>query len=280
MQPVSSESERSIKAAGGGHISYEDRGRGEPALLLLPGWASSRRVFDPVVPQLAASRRVLSLDLRGHGRSSRDVGDFGFAQLTDDAVAVIEASGARTVIPVALSHAGWLALELRKRLGDRIPKLILLDWIILDPPAPFLNALAALQENESWRQVRDQLFAMWRADTDNEQLSAFLSTDMGEYPFEMWARAGREIASSYRRHGNPLNALAALQPPVPVLHIYAQPDDPGYLNAQQAFAVDHPWFHVEKLRARTHFPMFETPSAVTGAIDAFVDSNSSQSRAG
>lgn len=276
MQPASSESERFVKAAGGAHISYEDRGRGEPTLLLLPGWASSRRVFAPVVTQLAASRRVLSLDLRGHGRSSRDVGDFGLAQLTDDAVAVIEESGAQTVIPVALSHAGWLALELRQRLGDRIPKLILLDWIILDPPAPFLSALAALQENESWRQVRDQLFAMWRADTANEQLSEFLSTDMGEYKFETWARAGREIASSYRRHGNPLNALAALQPPIPVLHIYAQPDDPGYLNAQQAFAVDHPWFHVEKLRARTHFPMFETPSAVIAAIDAFADRDSSQ----
>ena len=269
MQP-SSESERFVETSGGAHISYEDRGHGEPALLLLPGWASSRRVFAPVVSQLAASRRVLSWDMRGHGRSSRDVGDFGLAQVTDDAVAVIEASGARHVIPVALSHAGWLALELRKRLGDRIPMLVLLDWIILDPPPPFLDALAALQANESWREVRDRLFSMWLADTDNEQLSAFLSSDMGEYTFETWARAGREIASSYRADGNPLKALAALQSPVPVLHIYAQPDDPAYLDAQQAFAAEHPWFHVVKLHARTHFPMFETPSAVTDAINAFV----------
>lgn len=264
------ENERVVTTTDAVRLHYQDRGRGEPTLLLLPGWASSSRAFAPLITGLAASHRVLSLDLRGHGRSSRDVGDFGLAQLTDDVVAVIEESGARTIVPVALSHAGWLAIELRKRLGPRISKLILLDWIILDPPPPFLGALEALQAEESWRGVRDQLFEMWLAGTGNEQRSNFLSNDMGEYPFDMWARAGREIASSYRSHGNPLRALAALQPPVPTLHVYAQPEDAAYLGAQQAFAAEHPWFDVVKLRARTHFPMFEVPSAVADAITAFV----------
>lgn len=270
MQSAPFENERFVMTSDAVRLSYEDRGRGEPALLLLPGWASSRRAFTPLISGLAASHRVLALDPRGHGRSSRNVGDFGLAQLTDDAVAVIEESGARTVVPVALSHAGWLAMELRKRLGPRIPKLILLDWIVLDPPPPFLGALDALQVSESWRGVRDQLFEMWLAGTANEQLSDFLSNDMGEYRFDMWARAGREIANSYRSHGNPLSALAALQPPVSTLHIYAQPDDPAYLDVQQAFAMEHPWFRVVKLRARTHFPMFEAPSEVIDTITAFV----------
>lgn len=33
---------------------------------------------------------------------------------------------------------------------------------------------------------------------------------------------------------SPLQALATLDPPAPVLHVYAQPEDPGYLAAQQA----------------------------------------------
>jgi hypothetical protein len=41
---------------------------------------------------------------------------------------VIEASQAQHVVPVALSHAGWVAIELRRRLGALIPKLVLLDW--------------------------------------------------------------------------------------------------------------------------------------------------------
>jgi len=93
---------------------------------------------------------------------------------------------------------------------------------------------------------------------------------MGSYGFDMWARAGREIAAAYAREGNPLQALAALNPPVPVLHLYAQPDDPGYLQAQHAFAASYPWFHVQKLAAHSHFPMFEVPEAMAQAIEEFV----------
>lgn len=259
-----------LSAPGNVTISYEDLGHGEPALLLIPGWASSRAAFAPLEPHLAKSHRVLSLDPRGHGRSTRDVPDFGLAEVVDDAQAVIEQSGAHSVIPVALSHAGWAAIELRKRLDDRIPKIVFLDWIILDPPPPFLGALGALQSESTWREVRDQLFSMWLAGTNHPQLSEFLREDMGSYPFEMWARAGREIAKAYRENGNPIRALSALRPPVPVLHIYAQPPDPGYLDAQKTIAANEPWFHVEKLDAQTHFPMFETPEHLAGVIERFV----------
>jgi len=78
------------------------------------------------------------------------------------------------------------------------------------------------------------------------------------------------LKAAYAEAGSPLRALATLDPPVPVLHLYAQPDDPGYLAAQQSFAGAHPWFRVEKLQARSHFPMFEVPEAVAAAIEEFV----------
>ena len=70
--------------------------------------------------------------------------------------------------------------------------------------------------------------------------------------------------------GSPLQALATLDPPVPVLHLYAQPDDPGYLAAQQSFAAAHPWFQVSKVEARSHFPLYEAPDAMALAITRFV----------
>ena len=39
------------------------------------------------------------------------------------------------------------------------------------------------------------------------------------------------------------------------LHRYSQPEDPGYLRAQQSFAATHAWFSVRKLDAHSHFPM-------------------------
>jgi pimeloyl-ACP methyl ester carboxylesterase len=82
--------------------------------------------------------------------------------LADDALAVIEASQADRVVLVAMSHAGWVAIELRRRLGARIPKLVLLDWIVLEAPPPFLTVLQALQDPAEWQQTREQLFCGFR----------------------------------------------------------------------------------------------------------------------
>lgn len=254
-------------------ISYDDSGdsgNGEPALLLLPGWCGSRAVFNRLAARCASHRRVLSLDWRGHGQSEASSGDFDTGGLVEDALAVIAASKAEQVVPVALSHAGWVAVELRRRLGARIPKLVLLDWIVLDAPPPFLEALQSLQNPAQWKDARDRLFQMWLHGLDIPELAAYLHKDMGTYTFDMWARAGREISSAYREAGNPLRALAALDAPVPVLHMYAQPDDSGYLAAQQSFAAEHPWFEVVKLDARSHFPMLEVPDEMAVHIEEFI----------
>lgn len=263
--PASPESP-SLRAAG---ISYEDQGRGEPALLFMPGWCGSRAVCGPLAAGCAAHRRTLALDWRGHGQSQAPGEDFGAKELVDDALAVIEASGAQQVVPVALSHAGWVAIELRRRLGARVPKLVLLDWIMLEAPPPFLAALHALQDPALWQQTREQLFAMWTHGADIPEVSRYVHDDMGSYGFGMWSRAGREISAAYAKT-NPLRALSALEPPVPVLHLYAQPDDPAYLAAQQSLSAAHPWFQVRKLDARTHFPMLEAQAPIVVAIERFL----------
>jgi pimeloyl-ACP methyl ester carboxylesterase len=250
-------------------IDFDDQGTGEPALLFLPGWCGSRAVFRRLAGLCSQRRRVLSLDWRGHGASAPAQGDFGSAQLLEDALAVIEASGARQVVPVALSHAGWVAIALRRQLGARIPKLVLLDWIVLDPPPPFLGALQALQHPEQWKQAREALFSMWLHGLQIPELTAYVREDMGSYGFDMWSRAGREISAAYAESGNPLQALAAIDAP-PVLHLYAQPPDPAYLAAQQAFATVHPWFRVMRLDAQSHFPMLETPERMAEVIESFV----------
>ncbi len=250
-------------------ISYDDAGQGEPALLFLPGWCGSRAVFAQLAARCATRRRTLVLDWRGHGQSERPSAGFGTDDLVADALAVGAASGVERVVPVALSHAGWVAIELRRRLGERVPRLVLLDWIVLDPPPPFLGALQALQDPERWKPTREQLFGMWLHGVDVPALTSYVCEDMGSYGYEMWARAGREIGAAYGRAGNPLQALTALDPPVPTLHLYAQPDDPAYLAAQQAFAATQPWFAVRKLEARSHFPIFKVPDEMA-AIDAFV----------
>lgn len=254
----------------GVEIAYDDFGKGEPALLLMPGWCANRTAFGKLAPLCAAHRRVLALDWRGHGESGKFAGDFDEKDLVEDALAVIKASGAREVVPVALAHSGWMAIELHNRLGPRIPKLVLVDWLVLDPPPGFLEALKGMQSSERWRATVDAIFDGWLQGVDDLDLTHFVREEMGSYGFEMWSRAAREIGAEYAKSGNPLRAIWAMMRPPEVLHLYAQPDDASFLAAQQDYAKANPWFHVQKLTARSHFPMFEVPEAMAEAIEGFM----------
>jgi pimeloyl-ACP methyl ester carboxylesterase len=250
-------------------IAYDDVGTGDTALLFLPGWCGPREVFDPLVSRLAPGIRCLAVDWRGHGDSAPADGDFGLAELVDDAVSVIDDSGVGTVVPVSIAHAGWVSIELRRRLGpDRVPRLAVLDWMVLGAPEPFLGALGAMADPASTRPVVEQVSSMWTAGLDIPELGSYVASMTG-YPDGMWARAAREIAGAFARHPVPLAAIDGLDPAPEVVHLYAQPADPGFLAAQQEFAQSHPWFGCERLEAASHFPMYEVPDTIAARLAAF-----------
>jgi pimeloyl-ACP methyl ester carboxylesterase len=251
-------------------IYYQDMGQGEPALLLMAAWCMSHSVYRHLLPKCAAHRRTIALDWRGHGQSETPKADFGAEGLVQDALAVIEASGAQQIIPVSASHSGWITVELRRLLGDRIPKIINTDWVVLPPPPPYMDLVHALAAPESWEQARDTLFSIWLEGVENPEVISFVRDEMGGYGADTWLRSGREIGSNYETGGYPLKALSSMSPSIPVLHIYSQPPDLGYLQAQQDFAAQNPWFNVYKLDAHSHFPTLEVADEIANAIEKFV----------
>ncbi len=256
-------------ALAGAGDTYDDVGHGEPALLMVPGWCGDRWVFDPLAERLSPHRRTLVTELPGHGGPESSVTpDFATADVVDDLVSLLERTAVRRVVPVALSHAGWAALELRRRLGpDRVPGLVLLDWMVLGTPPGFADALGGLQ-GPGWADVRDALLGRWTADLPIPELHRYVA-GMARYGQDMWTRAGREIAAGFAANGTPASALADLPSPPPTLHLYAQPADDRYLAAQRSFGSAHPWFSVHRLDARSHFPTFEVPDEMAGLIEEF-----------
>ena len=258
--------------ASGIRIDYDDQGSGEPALLFLTGWCSSRERWEKVADLTRTRRRVLSFDWRGHGGSEPSPGEFGVAEMVEDALAVVEASGVQRFVPCAASHSGWVAIELRRSLGERVPKLVHADWMLTVPSTRYMEVIRQL-DSEDWEDARDTLFGIWAAGVDTPDIRRVLAV-MSRHGEEMWRRSGREIESSYVAQGSPLEAFGRLDPPVPVLHVYGQPQDREYLDLQHRFAAEHEWFTVQKLDAATHFAMLEAAPEVAEAIEAFVSSTS------
>ena len=264
-------------------IYYDDRGKGEPALLCLPGWCVHHTIYVPLAERLSADHRVLLTDWRGHGKSQASDRDFGYADMVADVLSVVDDSGAQSVIPIAQAHGGWVGIELLRRLRDRVPKLIFLSWNPIltsrNPLAPpSLREMQGLQSDALWRALQDS--AHWR-----EGVEQVVSTWVGGSPasvetqireeteshgFEDWARGGREIAAMFAREIDPLHTLSQFSPSVPALHIYAQPQMPEWLAGQESFAREHPWFHVRRLEAVSHFPTLEVPDETAAVIREFV----------
>jgi pimeloyl-ACP methyl ester carboxylesterase len=248
------------------NIAYDDVSDREPALLMLPGWCASRSVFRPLYAHL--DNRALAVDWRGHGGSGAASGDFGTAELVEDALAVVAASGARQIVPVATAHAGWVAIALRERLGaERVPAIVLVDWMVLGAPPPFRGALEALANPETAAATRDKLFAMWTTGVDDRRIHDFVAA-MGRYNLAMWQRAAREIAAGFDANPVPVAVLDRLA--CRTLHLYAQPADPAFLDAQTQYAAAHPWFSVRRVAAKSHFPTLEAAGEMAAAINAFV----------
>jgi pimeloyl-ACP methyl ester carboxylesterase len=249
-------------------IAYDRVGDGEPALLMLPGWCADRTYFHDLITLTGRHRTSVALDWRGHGGSERPEEDFGSADLVADALSVIEQNGLDRVVPVAASHAGWVAIEVRRQLGsERVLGFVSLSWMVLGPP-PFLPALAGLQDPEQWEQVRRSLFSMWTTDVTSRAVHDYVAR-MGAYGFDMWSRAGREIGSDFERQGTPVAALAENM--MPTLHVYAQPSEDAFLQAQQEFTGENPWFRAQRVPERSHFPGIEEPVHTASAIESFVN---------
>ena len=95
----------------GCQLYYEDHGQGEP-LLLVHGLGSSIQDWEYQLPHLQQQRRVVAVDLRGHGRSGKPRERYSMAAFAADVAALIEHLGLPPVHLVGISMGGMVGFQL------------------------------------------------------------------------------------------------------------------------------------------------------------------------
>ena len=96
--------------AGAVRLSVRDHAGDGPPVVCLHGLASNARWWDLVAPRLAP-RRVVAIDQRGHGRSSKPDDGYDFASVVADARAVVAALGLGPVTVMGHSWGASVALS-------------------------------------------------------------------------------------------------------------------------------------------------------------------------
>jgi len=94
-------------------IGSDRSGTGEP-LVLIHGFGSFRRVWDPVLPLLEPHRDVIAIDVPGFGESPADVEHPTPPRLAAAIADLMDDLGLERLHVAGFSMGGWITLELNK----------------------------------------------------------------------------------------------------------------------------------------------------------------------
>jgi pimeloyl-ACP methyl ester carboxylesterase len=120
---MSSESRGNYAEVNGLKMYYEIHGTGLP-LVVLHGAFMTIRAMGALVPALAEARRVVAVELQGHGRTAEIDRPFSYEQMADDVAAMIRHLGFEQADVFGYSMGGGAAFQLAMRHPELVRKLV------------------------------------------------------------------------------------------------------------------------------------------------------------
>ncbi|MBI1920819.1 MAG: alpha/beta fold hydrolase [Geobacter sp.] len=187
-------------------LHYEDKGQGRP-LVFVHGWAMSGRVWFFQTEELASSHRVVTLDLRGHGRSEPSSGPFSMSLLAADLRGLMDGLALENAIVVGWSMGVQVVLEAFPSIRERVAGLVLVSGTPrFTSAADYLHALPPVEARGMGVRLKRN-FAATMGDFFRRMFVE------GELDHDRYQRIVREVVIGGRQPSpeTALDALRALQ---------------------------------------------------------------------
>ncbi|PZR32421.1 3-oxoadipate enol-lactonase [Caulobacter segnis] len=237
----------------------------KPVMVLLTSIGTDLSLYDPVVPLLTPDFRVLRMDTRGHGASDAPAGDYSLDLLADDVLAVMDAAGVRKASLVGTSLGAMILMALPPKAAERVEALV-------------LACTSPAMDPSTW----DQRLALVRA----EGMAPLVEPVMARFFSEGFRAKHPEVVETVRAAllaQNPdgycgcgaairdmalLDNLPSITAPTLVVTGAKDAATPFQGHADRILAAVPGSRHVEVDAA--HLPSLEAPTALAGAIRAFV----------
>lgn len=108
------------------HIYYESTGRGQP-LLFIHGLGSSLRDWENQVPFFSKKFEVVTVDLRGHGRSDKPPGRYSIPLFASDISELIRLLGLGATHVAGISMGGMIAFQMAVSSPELLKSLVVIN---------------------------------------------------------------------------------------------------------------------------------------------------------
>ena len=105
---------------------YEEHGAGEP-LVLLHGFGGCTRNWDPFTAKLSERRRLIVVDLRGHGHSTNPENKFTHREAASDVFRLLDKVGIGRFSAMGMSSGGMALLHMATSQPERIDSMVLIS---------------------------------------------------------------------------------------------------------------------------------------------------------
>ena len=262
------------------HLYAEETGS-EPTILLLHGLGASGYVFRRIVPELARSHRVITLDMRGFGRSDKPF-DQHYAALDQAAhvKAFITQRGLRSITLAGHSLGGGVAIALALDLNQTHPGL-LSRLILMNSPAfpqPMSRAVGFLRTPIipylALNLLPPKITAQMSLSRDLGNFNHITEADIARYamPLREAAAAHALITTAQRIVPDNLPELVRRYPSIqqPTLLIWCRDDPVVPLVTGISLKRMLPHAQLQIFNSCTHVPPEESPGELLGHMRDFL----------
>jgi pimeloyl-ACP methyl ester carboxylesterase len=249
-------------------IAYEDVGQGSPAVVLIHGAFGNRSHYAAQIEHLAFRRRVLAVDLRGHGESDAPRDGYRLRDYAEDALAVCEAAGLDHY--VLCGHSMPVALIAASLKPERVAGVALLDGTILFPESlrsqVLANLVPALEGDGRVEAMQGFLVGRGIGPYDSPGLKARVMAAIANAPAGIAAPLMRDVMTT--------DHSQLLTGDYPLLYVHATvPVDLTRLRELRPDALQG------SVVGSGHWMMLEVPDQVNAMLDRFLQIVESRSAA-
>jgi pimeloyl-ACP methyl ester carboxylesterase len=178
-------------------LYFEVYGTGEP-LLMLHGGVNPSEMFGAPLAEMAKTRQVVALHMRGHGFSSDTLYPWTYEQMADDVAAALHEIGAAKVDVMGYSLGGGVALQTAIRHPEVVNKLIVISMAFRADGGDYPEIRAAFESMPSDAPSLGKAIAASPLATtypDVNWTTMMLKTGQMNQPSHDWSNEVAQIAS-------------------------------------------------------------------------------------
>jgi pimeloyl-ACP methyl ester carboxylesterase len=249
----------------GASLFYEEVEGDEPPVLLVHGLGCDHTYFAPQFEHFAwRGRRVVAVDLRGHGKSDKPEQSYTVQLFSDDLAWMCAQIGLEKPVVIGHSMGGVIVLALALRYPDLPSAIVMVDAPVVRPAAArtamqrFLEQLRGANYREA---MRDYVSNVLFIPTDDQERKERIVQEMSSAPQHV-------IVSTLEseREYDPTEAGGGLA--VPGLYVAA--NEPQPRSDLGRFREMFPEVLDGKTVGSGHFCQLEVPEQVNAMIDRFL----------